>query len=685
MYPFSRSFDPSRKHKYCRVPATFGSPAKYLEVQETNCKAELSACVRDNQRLARRTGTVVSRGGDARAGGETCTVEITNADNEDSLSKHLLRSPQQSFHIVSRSVWTPPDEHDPNGRHLVVVLHLPLQFEVGQAITFDDFGFVGDAVRQMEAIRELRQRGPAVPLLRVVADPRVQLRGKYRAVTAVGNPWGANEKQLSTLHDREDAALKMIQGPPGCGKTKLIADILAERIPSDATALATSTSRQAIDNLCEKVESVAPGVLPVVLGNRTRFLDPDSLKKNKKHMHKPKPPVIVYRWLYKFHLETQVERDPEVVAAQTELDRLKLEQDTIPRRLAEEAAEEYYPRASLAQAQKRSAIAQLGPLSPDVLGVVCSQEKLQNCTPTYFQRLAMRIGRALERLEEACLRAKSQILDACRVFVCTVGSVHYATEYSASKNLTTIVVDESSRLCEMDVPRLLVVSPALQNLVLVGDQRQLEPFTNSMSPAAKSSLMQRFEVAAATFHMLTEQYRMDPSICHLISQFAYAGKLRTNADAARLRKAERIPGRSPLQFHSCGSGEEQHSGSRSFRNLAEVDRVEQLYVQERQLDWSATITVITFYADQVAEIANRLRRYNDPRLTVCTVDKAQGSEADVVILSCVRTTKITMFGQDKKRMTVALSRAKNRLHVVGCREALETSENWRWVLRMTQI
>jgi hypothetical protein len=33
-------------------------------------------------------------------------------------------------------------------------------------------------------------------------------------------------------------------------------------------------------------------------------------------------------------------------------------------------------------------------------------------------------------------------------------------------------------------------------------------------------------------------------------------------------------------------------------------------------------------------------------------------------------------------MTVALSRAKNVLHIVGHREALETSTAWRWVLNM---
>lgn len=70
--------------------------------------------------------------------------------------------------------------------------------------------------------------------------------------------------------------------------------------------------------------------------------------------------------------------------------------------------------------------------------------------------------------------------------------ISYVRQYAASKNITTIVVDEASRLCEMDVPRLLVAARGtLKNMIFVGDQQQLQPFTSSQSPAAKSSLMQR--------------------------------------------------------------------------------------------------------------------------------------------------------------------------------------------------
>ena len=48
-----------------------------------------------------------------------------------------------------------------------------------------------------------------------------------------------------------------------------------------------------------------------------------------------------------------------------------------------------------------------------------------------------------------------------------------------------------------------------------------------------------------------------------------------------------------------------------------------------------------------------------------TFDACQGSEADVVILSMVRTAGVTDFLEDRRRMCVALSRAKRECVIVG--------------------
>jgi len=69
-------------------------------------------------------------------------------------------------------------------------------------------------------------------------------------------------------------------------------------------------------------------------------------------------------------------------------------------------------------------------------------------------------------------------------------------------------------------------------------------------------------------------------------------------------------------------------------------------------------------------IRNKLHRkkgysYGDARRLVITVDAFQGSEADVIILSFVRTQKSVGFLSDARRLNVSLTRAKDLLVIVG--------------------
>ena len=110
--------------------------------------------------------------------------------------------------------------------------------------------------------------------------------------------------------------------------------------------------------------------------------------------------------------------------------------------------------------------------------------------------LLRQIVTAFEREEQAALgalraaraAAKARITGSCRVFVCTVGSIGYLADYAESHTVTTAVVDEASKLPEWQVPALLAASPALANLVLVGDHKQLGPFTSVQDgPAAQQA------------------------------------------------------------------------------------------------------------------------------------------------------------------------------------------------------
>jgi len=127
-----------------------------------------------------------------------------------------------------------------------------------------------------------------------------------------------------------------------------------------------------------------------------------------------------------------------------------------------------------------------------------------------------------------------------------------------------------------------------------------------------------------------------------------------------------------------GHGREQKSHSGSYYNIKEACTVvaflRMLRKGARQGQqgrpessfWctSNKIRVITFYSAQVSMLKQLLRKERMPNVSVATVDSSQGCEADIVILSFVRTTKAGFLADDR-RMNVALTRAKYKLICLG--------------------
>ncbi|OEU17912.1 hypothetical protein FRACYDRAFT_164706, partial [Fragilariopsis cylindrus CCMP1102] len=81
---------------------------------------------------------------------------------------------------------------------------------------------------------------------------------------------------------------------------------------------------------------------------------------------------------------------------------------------------------------------------------------------------------------------------------------------------------------------------------------------------------------------------------------------------------------------------------------------------------SDKIRIITFYSAQVATLKQMLHKEGGmSNVLVATVDSSQGCEADIVILSFVRTSNNAGFLKDNRRMNVALTRAKYKLICLG--------------------
>eukprot|EP00953_Heterococcus_sp_UTEX-ZZ885_P019774 11032-Heterococcus_DN1.PRE.1 len=97
-----------------------------------------------------------------------------------------------------------------------------------------------------------------------------------------------------------------------------------------------------------------------------------------------------------------------------------------------------------------------------------------------------------------------------------------------------------------------------------------------------------------------------------------------------------------------------------------------------------TVKIITYYNQQrtvLQELLERRRANTTVKnghsplncIDVCSIDACQGTEADIVIISTVRSlagktkssARVTAFMKDDKRLNVALSRAKEQCVIVG--------------------
>lgn len=99
--------------------------------------------------------------------------------------------------------------------------------------------------------------------------------------------------------------------------------------------------------------------------------------------------------------------------------------------------------------------------------------------------------------------------------------------------------------------------------------------------------------------------------------------------------------------------------------------------EERDCPWE--VAVLTFYRGQEAELRRRLRdltkQHGNTRnfrigakveITLCTVDRFQGHEADLVLLSFVKSGSVG-FLNSPNRLNVALTRARYQLVMIGHR------------------
>ncbi|KAK4547631.1 hypothetical protein LTR36_000588 [Oleoguttula mirabilis] len=305
--------------------------------------------------------------------------------------------------------------------------------------------------------------------------------------------------------------------------------------------------------------------------------------------------------------------------------------------------------------------------------------------------------RPFELLRSQRDKANYLLVKEARIVAMT--STHAAMRRQEIANLgfryDNVVMEEAAQVTEAEsfIPFVMQdpqkgggTSQGLQRIVLVGDHLQNSPVVQNAAfrtyANLEQSLFQRLIRLGVPHVMLDAQGRSRPSLAALYQwRYPQLTNLPFTATTPEFVRAN-AGFRYEYQFIDVpdykGKGETEPS-PHFVQNLGEAEYAVALYQYMRLLGYPADrISVLCTYAGQRALIRDVLtHRCKRNRLFgmpgwVGTVDKYQGEQNDYVILSMVRT-KAPGYLRDIRRLTVALSRARLGLYILGRREVFESS------------
>jgi ATP-dependent RNA/DNA helicase IGHMBP2 len=467
--------------------------------------------------------------------------------------------------------------------------------------------------RQSVALRRAQSAtGRLAHLRKVLLGQRIP---EFGPIAELDLPNYLNASQQDAIRlARAAYDLAVIHGPPGTGKTTTLVALMVQAVLAGEKVLACAPSNTAVDHLLE--ELVDAGQRVVRIGH----------------------PARVTPRLQQHCLDGLMEQHESQVVVKA----LRRQAEDLLRQ-----AEKWTraPRASGERHQMRRAARDL------------EQE-----------------AKALERYMARSILDRADIVCATTTF---------NDDFLGNRHFDLGVIDEA---CQSTEPGSWCPLPFVDKVVLAGDPQQLPPTVLSLEAAAEGfdrSLMQRvMELYGPSIsRLLNVQYRMHEQIMEFSSQQLYEGRLIADPSVRDHRLCglpnvrEQPMTQEPVAFYdSAGANwdEELEPSGLSKRNRNEAKLVLQKVGEllEAGVDPQA-IGVIAPYAAQVRLLRDSASK-QAPRELWCrveidTVDGFQGREKEAIVISMVRSNPQHEIGflADRRRMNVALTRARRKLIVIG--------------------
>lgn len=517
--------------------------------------------------------------------------------------------------------------------------------------------------------------------------------------------------------------LLLVEGPPGTGKTRLIAELVYQQLHADPDSriLLASQTHSAIDNALLRIRSIDSTIemLRVARPDEERVDDQVSELRLDAQLEKWKGEVEQSGWAWLRKWARAEGLDPDAIITATDLEALAA---------SRERAQLIESQIALlrAQADKVDSGAEADALAA-TLGD--SRKELRGMETEGRDQLAGMAGAGhltekvrFKDLDPSELRSKATTLapggeseERCRSLIELLRGWHQrfgiAPEFDAAAlsraqlvgatcvglgrvgNLREVrfdlcIIDEASRAT---APELLIPMARAQRFVLVGDQRQLPPHLDRellreeiLGPRGTSveEISEPFfshlakQLPAASVVTLRTQHRMHPAIGRLISDVFYCGELVSSRPDDPLSPELAAIAPKPVTWLSTARLDNRFEERRgeSIANPCEISIIERLLVKlaaaARARGHPVEVAILSGYRAQCRLLESRLLAADVGEgltLTVATVDAFQGREAEVVIYSVTRSNPSGKLGfiRERPRINVALSRARELLVIVG--------------------
>lgn len=423
---------------------------------------------------------------------------------------------------------------------------------------------------------------------------------------------GLNEPQQKAVHLAMRAKdIALIHGPPGTGKTRVLVEIIRQAHARGEFIFASAPSNVSCDNLLERLAAAG---LPVLrLGHPARIMD---------------------------HLRDH----------------------SLDHQLA------LHPYARMIEDLQKE------------IDLVYKHRNRKKDRGSYRRSEIEDFNDEIERLKVERRHLSDQlfrnVIDEARIILGT--HVAGASNLFGDKTFDLVVLDEASQATE---PLSWIPLCRAKRAVLAGDHYQLPPTVRSVKAEEGGlgrTLFERFieVIPEESKCLLTIQYRMHKHIMGFSSAEFYSGQLvadksvveHTLADMDGVLKNEKT--KEAFLFvdtAGCGFEEANEPGTQSRFNRKEAELA--LKFLEELLSFGVKrdqIALICPYSAQV-RLLDSLLPEKEKDIEVGSVDGFQGREKEVVIVTLVRSNLEGELGflVDKRRMNVALTRARRKLIVIG--------------------